>query len=32
VTKRLMNMGVSEVMFKPFEPQALVDTVATLLG
>ena len=32
VTKRLMNMGVSEVMFKPFEPQALVDMVATLLG
>ena len=32
VTKRLMNMGVSNVMFKPFEPQALVDAVASLLG
>jgi len=27
-----MNLGVAEVMFKPFEPQALVDTVAAILG
>jgi DNA-binding response OmpR family regulator len=32
VTRRLMNLGVAEVMFKPFEPQALVDTVAAILG
>ena len=32
VTQRLLNMGVAEVMFKPFEPQVLVDTVARLLG
>lgn len=32
VTRRLMNLGVAEVMFKPFEPQALVDTVTALLG
>jgi CheY-like chemotaxis protein len=32
VTRRLMNLGVTEVMFKPFEPQALVDTVAAILG
>ena len=31
VTQRLLNMGVAEVMFKPFEPQVLVDTVARLL-
>jgi len=32
VTQRLLNMGVAEVMFKPFEPQALADTVARLLA
>jgi len=32
VTTRLLNMGVADVMFKPFEPQALVDTVASILG
>jgi two-component system phosphate regulon response regulator PhoB len=32
VTRRLLNMGVAEVMFKPFEPQALVDTVTALLN
>ena len=32
VTTRLLNMGVADVMFKPFEPQALVDAVASLLG
>ena len=32
VTQRLLNMGVAEVMFKPFEPQVLVDTVARLLA
>jgi len=32
VTRRLMNLGVAEVMFKPFEPQALVDTVAAILA
>ena len=32
VTNRLLNMGVAEVMFKPFEPQTLVDTVAAVLG
>ena len=32
VTRRLKGMGVAEVMFKPFEPQALVDTVAALLA
>jgi len=32
VTKRLMNMGVSEVMFKPFEPQTLLDTVDAVLS
>jgi CheY-like chemotaxis protein len=31
VTQRLLNMGVANVMFKPFEPQALVDAVQTLL-
>jgi len=25
-------MGVTEVMFKPFEPQALADTVSSILG
>jgi response regulator RpfG family c-di-GMP phosphodiesterase len=30
VTQRLLNMGVANVMFKPFEPQALVDAVQTL--
>jgi len=32
VARRLANMGVAEVMYKPFEPQALVDTVAGLLA
>jgi len=32
VTRRLKGMGVAEVMFKPFEPQALVDAVAALLN
>jgi CheY-like chemotaxis protein len=32
VTRRLMNLGVAEVMFKPFEPQALADTVNGILG
>jgi len=32
VTNRLLNMGVAEVMFKPFEPQTLADTVAAVLG
>jgi CheY-like chemotaxis protein len=32
VTGRLLNMGVADVMFKPFEPQALVDAVASLLA
>lgn len=32
VTRRLLNLGVAEVMFKPFEPQALVDTVAAILA
>jgi DNA-binding response OmpR family regulator len=31
VTLRVQNLGVSEVMYKPFEPQALVDAVAALL-
>ncbi|MDR3669454.1 MAG: response regulator [Holophaga sp.] len=32
VTDRLLNLGVSEVMFKPFEPQALADMVHGILG
>ena len=32
VTARLKNLGVAEVMFKPFEPKALADTVAAILG
>jgi two-component system phosphate regulon response regulator PhoB len=32
VTRRLLNMGVAEVMFKPFEPQALVDIVTSVLA
>ncbi len=32
VTRRLLNLGVAEVMFKPFEPQALVDTVSAILA
>ena len=32
VTLRVQNLGVSEVMYKPFEPQALVDAVAALLA
>ena len=32
VTNRLLNMGVAEVMFKPFEPQTLLDTVAAVLS
>ena len=32
VTHRVQNLGVSEVMYKPFEPQALVDAVAALLA
>jgi CheY-like chemotaxis protein len=31
VNKRLLSMGVSEVMFKPAEPQALVDAVQQIL-
>jgi DNA-binding response OmpR family regulator len=31
ITTRLKNMGVSEVMFKPFEPQALVECVQMIL-
>jgi len=31
VTERLLNLGVSEVMFKPFEPQALADRVKAIL-
>jgi CheY-like chemotaxis protein len=31
VTKRLRNMGVAEVLYKPFEPQALVETVQQVL-
>jgi len=32
VTGRLLEMGVADVMFKPFEPQALADAVASILG
>jgi two-component system phosphate regulon response regulator PhoB len=32
VTERLLNLGVAAVMFKPFEPQALVDQVQAILG
>jgi two-component system phosphate regulon response regulator PhoB len=32
VNERLRGMGVTEVMFKPFEPQALADTVSSILG
>jgi two-component system phosphate regulon response regulator PhoB len=32
VTERFKNLGVAEVMFKPFEPQALADTVDALLA
>jgi two-component system phosphate regulon response regulator PhoB len=32
VTHRVQNLGVSEVMYKPFEPQALVAAVAALLA
>ena len=32
VTRRLLNLGVAEVMFKPFEPQTLVDTVTGVLA
>ena len=31
VTARLKTMGVSEVMFKPFEPQALLDGIEGIL-
>ena len=31
VTARLKAMGVSEVIFKPFEPQYLLDTIASVL-
>jgi CheY-like chemotaxis protein len=32
VARRLANMGVAEVMYKPFEPQTLVDTVTGILA
>ena len=32
VSLRVQNLGVSEVMYKPFEPQALVAAVAALLA
>jgi len=31
VNKRLLNMGVADVMFKPFEVRVLVDNVNALL-
>jgi CheY-like chemotaxis protein len=31
VTQRLLNMGVASVMFKPFEPKHLVESVQALL-
>jgi DNA-binding response OmpR family regulator len=31
VTARLMSMGVADVMFKPFEAQALLDAVDSIL-
>ena len=31
VTARLKNMGVSEVMYKPFDPQTLTECVQTVL-
>ena len=32
VTTRLKTMGVAEVMFKPFEPQALLETIQGILA
>jgi DNA-binding NarL/FixJ family response regulator len=32
VTRRLKNMGVAEVLFKPVEPQALADCVQAVLA
>ena len=32
VTARLKSMGVAEVMFKPFEPQALLDAIEAILA
>ena len=32
VTQRLRNMGVADVMFKPFEPRSLVECVEALLA
>jgi two-component system chemotaxis response regulator CheY len=31
ITARLKTMGVAEVMFKPFEPQTLLDAVESIL-
>ena len=32
VTRRLLTMGVADVMFKPFEPRSLVECVEALLA
>jgi two-component system phosphate regulon response regulator PhoB len=32
VTHRVQNLGVAEVMYKPFEPQTLVEAVTALLA
>ena len=32
MVKRLTNMGVAEVLYKPFEPHALAERVQALLG